>query len=75
MFQQYKDMAPGIRGTIMALGLIVRVSLTLKIEVVKITFKGPVFSPEKQTFSQRTQGMAVLLCPSRRPGLKSRIIL
>lgn len=32
----------------MALGLIVRPSLTLKIEVVKITFKGPVFSPENK---------------------------
>lgn len=48
MFQQYKDMALGIRGTIMSLGLIVRPSLTLKIEVVKITFKGPVFSPENK---------------------------
>lgn len=32
----------------MALGLIVRPSLTLKIEAVKITFKGPVFSPENK---------------------------
>lgn len=47
-FRQCKDMALGPGGTIMALGLVVRPSLTLKIEVVKITFKGPILSPENK---------------------------